>query len=109
MCKEYKKKLVILFDFLCFSHLDNSTDESKLKSGGYFCPQCRSKYCELPVECRVCGLTLVSAPHLARSYHHLFPVQAFVQKELTTENEGLCFSCQKKIVAADKYVSIFNV
>ena len=44
---------------------------------GYFCPQCRSKYCELPVECKVCSLTLVSAPHLARSYHHLFPLEGF--------------------------------
>lgn len=25
------------------------------------------------------GLTLVSAPHLARSFHHLFPLQAFVE------------------------------
>ena len=39
--------------------------------------QCQSKYCELPVECKACGLTLVSAPHLARSYHHLFPLPAF--------------------------------
>jgi len=29
--------------------------------------------------CHVCGLTLVSSPHLARSYHHLFPVQPFVE------------------------------
>ena len=27
--------------------------------------------------CHVCSLTLVSSPHLARSYHHLFPVPAF--------------------------------
>jgi transcription initiation factor TFIIH subunit 2 len=25
----------------------------------------------------VCGLPLISSPHLARSYHHLFPVPAF--------------------------------
>lgn len=29
---------------------------------------------ELPGACHICGLTLVSSPHLARSYHHLFPV-----------------------------------
>ena len=29
------------------------------------------------MECKCCGLTLVSAPHLARSYHHLFPLPAF--------------------------------
>lgn len=32
---------------------------------------------ELPSQCNVCKLTLVSSPHLARSYHHLFPVQPF--------------------------------
>ena len=80
--------------------------------GGYFCPQCNSKFCELPTDCRVssanlyyntsffplcpslpisplhhkslpekqiCGLTLVSSPHLARSYHHLFPVPIYTE------------------------------
>jgi transcription initiation factor TFIIH subunit 2 len=32
---------------------------------------------ELPGACRVCRLTLVSSSHLARSYHHLFPVPPF--------------------------------
>jgi hypothetical protein len=31
----------------------------------------------LPCECAVCGLTLVAAPHLARSAHHLAPVAAY--------------------------------
>ena len=34
------------------------------------------------------GLTLVSAPHLARSFHHLFPLDAFQEsplEELTGE------------------------
>ena len=42
------------------------------------------RYCELPVECRGCGLTLVSAPHLARSYHHLFPLLIFKVKDLVS-------------------------
>jgi transcription factor Ssl1 len=41
--------------------------------------QCHAKYCELPVECKACGLTLVSAPHLARSYHHMFPLTIFIE------------------------------
>jgi transcription factor Ssl1 len=32
----------------------------------------------------ITGLTLVSAPHLARSYHHLFPLDAF--KEIPTDS-----------------------
>ena len=49
------------------------------KYGGYFCPQCHSKFCELPIDCSICGLTLISSPQLARSYHHLFPVSNFTE------------------------------
>ena len=47
----------------------------KLKSSGYSCPRCRSRICDVPTECKVCGLTVVNAPQLARSYRHLFPVR----------------------------------
>ncbi|CAI5467547.1 unnamed protein product [Closterium sp. Yama58-4] len=48
----------------------------------YVCPRCRSRVCALPAECPVCALTLVSSPHLARSYHHLFPVPPFSEVPL---------------------------
>lgn len=48
---------------------------SKLKSIGFTCPRCKSRICDVPTECKVCGLTVVSSPHLARSYRHLFPVR----------------------------------
>ncbi|XP_065891193.1 general transcription factor IIH subunit 2-like protein isoform X2 [Dysidea avara] len=73
---------------LCMCHLNNP-DSCKLSNEGYFCPQCNSKYCELPVECKTCGLTLVSAPHLARSYHHLFPLKCFSEVFLT-ERRNCC-------------------
>ncbi|KAK9828063.1 hypothetical protein WJX81_007161 [Elliptochloris bilobata] len=53
--------------------------DCKLGDGGYTCPRCRARVVELPSSCHVCGLTLVSSPHLARSYHHLFPVPAFAE------------------------------
>ena len=64
---------------LCHQDLqDQGVDSgSRLSVSGFLCPQCNAKYCELPVECRICGLMLVSAPHLARSYHHLFPLPTF--------------------------------
>ncbi len=43
----------------------------------YICPRCKAKASELPTDCAVCGLKLVLAPHLARSFHHLFPVSPF--------------------------------
>lgn len=47
---------------------------SKLKSMGFVCPRCESWICEVPTECPVCSLAVVSSPHLARSWRHLFPV-----------------------------------
>ena len=50
-----------------------------LVRAGYVCPRCRAKTAELPADCAVCGLKLVLAPHLARSFHHLFPVPPFAE------------------------------
>ncbi|KAJ7335827.1 hypothetical protein JRQ81_013768 [Phrynocephalus forsythii] len=86
------------------AHLENSNDPG-LTLGGYFCPQCRAKYCELPVECKVCGLTLVSAPHLARSYHHLFPLDAFEEIPLGQyTGERCCQGCQGEIKDQQVYI-----
>lgn len=66
--------------------------------GGYTCPRCKARVCELPTECHICGLTLVSSPHLARSYHHLFPVTPFEEVLRTSSNDRLprtCFGCQQ--------------
>lgn len=90
---------------MCMCHMDSTGDPSKLKAGGYHCPQCFSKYCELPVECIACNLTLVSAPHLARSYHHLFPIQLFVEKANNFDVSN-CYACQKVFNDSDKNVSV---
>lgn len=37
-----------------------------LKKGGYVCPRCGSKMCDVPTDCEVCSLMVVSSPHLAR-------------------------------------------
>lgn len=55
---------------LCVCH-------SELKSEGFLCPRCSSKVCDVPTDCDICGLMIVSSPHLARSYHHLFPVKPY--------------------------------
>lgn len=51
--------------------------EAKLSCGAFVCPRCKARTAALPAQCHVCGLTLVSSPHLARSYHHLFPIKPF--------------------------------
>ncbi len=39
-----------------------------MKQGGYLCPRCGSKVCEVPTDCEICGLMVVSSPHLARRW-----------------------------------------
>lgn len=77
---------------------------SKLSRTGYNCPQCGGRYCELPVECKQCSLTLVSAPHLARSYHHLFPLKPFAELTRTSDMK-YCFTCAKLYGENEKLVS----
>nr|ACO15623.1 General transcription factor IIH subunit 2 [Caligus clemensi] len=78
---------------LCMCHLENNPP--KISHTGFLCPQCSAKYCELPVECVSCGLTLVSAPHLARSYHHLFPLPPFDQQISSSQSIRECFACMR--------------
>lgn len=69
--------------------------------GGYTCPRCKARVCELPIECRICGLTLVSSPHLARSYHHLFPITPFDDvspSALLKQQQKICFGCQQSLL-----------
>lgn len=95
--------LIIETTRFLYSHAVSADETVKLTSTGYLCPQCLSKHCELPVECRACGLTLVSAPHLARSYHYLFPVESF--KEVPFEGTpSICYGCQKTLSQKDKKV-----
>ncbi|CAG8746846.1 6970_t:CDS:2, partial [Acaulospora morrowiae] len=67
---------------------------SKPTSSGYSCARCNSKICDLPTECPVCELTLVSSPHLARSYHHLFPAENYNEVPWNSTTETHCFACQ---------------
>lgn len=76
---------------LCVCHMDN--EEPNLTTSGYICHSCHSKYCDLPVECKVCGLTLLASTHLARSYHHLFPVETFSE----CIGNSNCFGCLKAL------------
>lgn len=65
--------------------LVHATRDTKLLTRTAFvCPQCQAKASELPTDCAVCGLKLVLSPHLARSFHHLFPVPPFSDVALET-------------------------
>ena len=51
----------------------------QLTRGGYTCSRCQAKVCSLPATCPCCRLTLILSTHLARSYHHLFPLQNWTE------------------------------
>lgn len=50
-----------------------------LTRGGYLCSRCKAKVCGLPATCPTCDLTLILSTHLARSYHHLFPLMNWME------------------------------
>ncbi|KAK2467676.1 hypothetical protein APHAL10511_000531 [Amanita phalloides] len=70
---------------------------NELKSEGFLCPRCQAKICDIPTDCNICGLMIVSSPHLARSYHHLFPVkpyQAVTSEDVSKAVMG-CHACAR--------------
>ncbi|KAI2631994.1 TFIIH basal transcription factor complex, subunit SSL1 [Hypoxylon sp. NC1633] len=61
---------------------------------GYACTRCGSRVCRLPAECPGCGLTLILSTHLARSYHHLFPLRNWVEVPWAEARRSkACYSC----------------
>jgi transcription initiation factor TFIIH subunit 2 len=68
---------------------------SLMTKGGYLCSRCGTKVCQLPCECPACGLTLILSTHLARSYHHLFPLRNWLEVNWVEAKKSThCFSCQ---------------
>ncbi|KAI0395941.1 Ssl1-like-domain-containing protein [Xylariaceae sp. FL0594] len=61
---------------------------------GYSCTRCSTRVCRLPAECPGCGLTLILSTHLARSYHHLFPLRNWVEVPWSgAKRSKACYSC----------------
>jgi transcription initiation factor TFIIH subunit 2 len=54
------------------------SDVNDVRAAPFFCPRCKDAMSAVPATCRTCQLPSIAASHLARSYHHLFPVPAFV-------------------------------
>ncbi|KAL1902145.1 hypothetical protein Cpir12675_000044 [Ceratocystis pirilliformis] len=68
---------------------------NKLFREGYMCTRCGCRVCRLPASCPSCGLTLILSTHLARSYHHLFPLKNFVEVSWADAARSIsCYACQ---------------
>lgn len=67
---------------------------SKPVREGYACTRCSARVCRLPAECPACGLTLILSTHLARSYHHLFPLRNWIEVPWSKAgSSSACFAC----------------
>ena len=67
-----------------------------LTRGGYLCSRCKAKVCNLPATCPTCDLTLILSTHLARSYHHLFPLRNWIEVPWARAREKRstqCYGC----------------
>ena len=85
----FPSRTVEEYPSLCACHSRPSRD-------GYICSRCNTKVCSLPSECPVCGLTLILSTHLARSYHHLFPLLNWTEVEWQDAwRSSTCFACGK--------------
>ncbi|TKX19540.1 TFIIH basal transcription factor complex p47 subunit [Elsinoe australis] len=75
----------------------------KLERGGYECSRCRAKVCGLPSTCPGCDLTLILSTHLARSYHHLFPLMNWVEvswEKAKEKGSVQCYGCMSSFPPA---------
>jgi transcription initiation factor TFIIH subunit 2 len=86
----FPSRIVETSKSLCACH-------SRPSRGGYLCSRCSSKVCALPSTCPACGLTLILSTHLARSYHHLFPLKNWREvswaKAARKREQVGCFGC----------------
>lgn len=82
-----------------------------LTRGGYLCSRCKAKVCNLPSTCPTCDLTLILSTHLARSYHHLFPLQNWVEVSWTRAREKSstqCYGCLTRFPVAPSTNGVTN-
>lgn len=71
---------------------------NRVVQGGFSCPRCDCQVCSIPSDCPVCQLTLISSSHLARSYHHLFPVAPFESVAPADCTVPVCFGCGVNLI-----------
>ena len=90
----FPQQLTTPYPLLCSCH-------TLLTYTAFQCPHCLSRYCELPTQCNVCSLQLVSSPQLARTYHHLFPSPVYrLREELSAVGE-VCRGCGSGLVSGE--------
>ncbi|KAL7677912.1 hypothetical protein ACOME3_004142 [Neoechinorhynchus agilis] len=97
----------------CMSHSMGTSHNKEFKLScyvhgskmGFRCPGCHAIYCMIPIECRICGLALVSGEHIARTFQQSKPFGRML--ELKVPPQGYhCDGCDSFVVSqsnAHKY------
>ena len=93
----FPQQLTTPYPLLCSCH-------TLLTYTAFQCPHCLSRYCELPTQCNVCSLQLVSSPQLARTYHHLFPSPVYRMREEVHAGGEVCRGCGSMLVSGEDVV-----
>jgi transcription initiation factor TFIIH subunit 2 len=73
-------------------------DTTQIQPQPYYCPRCKGAVSSLPATCRTCQLSLIASSHLARSHHHLFPVDTFTELSYYSHERDqnlVCSACQE--------------
>uniref|UniRef100_A0A0K0G0C0 General transcription factor IIH subunit n=1 Tax=Strongyloides venezuelensis TaxID=75913 RepID=A0A0K0G0C0_STRVS len=84
----FPKLRKVIGKVFCQCHrMSNYPDEQM----GYFCHQCGSLYCSVPVECKICHVILASAPLLTKTFTNMLPLKAFEEIKITSK--VLCKGC----------------
>lgn len=85
--------------------------EVVMTSTSYICPRCHCRISDIPSLCPICSLQLNSSSHIARSYHHLFPVPNFEEINLSEQSlssfksQSLsCYGCLESLLTTSLYM-----
>lgn len=68
-------------------------DTKQVQYAPFYCPRCKAAASTIPSTCRACHLPLISSSHLARTYHHLAPVQVFIEIPPKSLSATHCSTC----------------
>jgi transcription initiation factor TFIIH subunit 2 len=86
-----------------------------MTSTAYICPRCHCHVSDIPSLCPICSLQLNSSSHIARSYHHLFPVPNYEEigapgepgttvvnshEETSTTGTVSCYGCLESLLSS---------
>jgi transcription initiation factor TFIIH subunit 2 len=97
----FPKRSIELYSSFCYDD-----KQVTMTSMSFICPRCLTKTMDIPTICAVCHLQLNSSSHIARSFHHLFPVSSFLECTVVKDIERIT---ENTIFYAEVYEKVEDV